>query len=101
MIEELSIVAYSFCEDVLIDPKKREVRVSNIFSWYRVDFADSNNELPHKLAEYSRGVDKQTLERMLESRKPIKVVFNSYDSSSYASEFVFFNVDVLKSCLPR
>jgi hypothetical protein len=96
--EELSIVSYSFCEgDVLIDPQKREVHVSKIFSWYRVDFADSIKELPHKLVEYLRGVEKQSLERMLEGRETIKVVFNSYDWSSNASEFVPFNADVLKA----
>jgi hypothetical protein len=98
--EELSIVAYSFCEgegNVLIDPKKREVHVSKIFSWYRVDFADNNNELPHKLVEYLRGVEKQSLERMLEGRKAIKVVWNNYDWSSNASEFVPFRTGVLKA----
>jgi hypothetical protein len=110
--EELSIVSFSFCEgneNVLIDPKKREVHVSKIFSWYRVDFADSNNELPHKLVHYLRGAEKQNLERMLEGRKTVKVVFNSYDWSANASEYVPFNKNVLrvnkrslvKSFLPR
>jgi hypothetical protein len=98
--EELSIVSFSFCEDrenVLIDPKKHEIHVSKIFSWYRVDFADSNNQLPHKLVEYLRGVEKQSLERMLGDRKAIKVFWNNYDWSSKASEFVPFNADVLKA----
>jgi hypothetical protein len=98
--EELSIVSFSFCEgheNVLIDSKKREIHLSKIFSWYRVDFADSNKELMHKLVDYLRGADKQSLEQMLEGRKNFKVVFNSYDWSANASEFVPFNADALKA----
>jgi hypothetical protein len=98
--EELAIVAYSFCEgdeNVLIDPKKRQVHLSKIFSWYRVDFAGSNNELPQKLVDCLRGVKKQTLERMMEGHESIKVIFNSYDWSANASEFVPFNADALKA----
>jgi len=98
--EELSLVAISFCEgdeNVMIDPKKREVHLSTIFNWYRVDFAPSKKELPKKLVEYLRGGKAQTLERMLDNGDSVKVSFISYDWSTNASNFVPFDSDALKA----
>jgi hypothetical protein len=97
--EELTIVAASFCEDssnVQIDAQKREIHVSKIFDWYRQDFVDSTNKLPKKLCEYMRGIKQQTLERMLDSGKPVKVFFQEYDWSTNASDQLIFDADSLK-----
>jgi Protein of unknown function, DUF547 len=83
---ELQLVASSFCEDdanVWIDENKNEISVSKIFYWYKVDFVGNNNnvnkQLPVVLVEYLRGTKLRTLEKMINSKKAIKVSFLPYD----------------------
>ena len=95
--EELDVVAAAFCEDnVEVDTDKRELRVSKIFSWYRVDFAPSTKKLPAALLPYLRGTKKQALERLLFDGGSVKVTFMEYDWSTNASDIESFDASSLK-----
>jgi hypothetical protein len=98
--EELRMVATSFCEDngnIHIDTEKCELHLSQIFSWYRVDFAESNHHLPKALGKHMRGTKQQTLERLLEGSKGVKVQFMVYDWSHNASRHIEFDAEHLKA----
>lgn len=99
--EELRIVAQAFCEhssSVDIDAEKREITLSKIFSWYRVDFCDKTSDLPRALLPYLRGVKRQQLEKMLrKSDSSIKVSYGSYDWSTQAKAEVPFDATNLKA----
>jgi hypothetical protein len=105
LMEELRVVATSFCEDeanVLIDRDRGELYLSRIFDWYRVDFCDSSHQLPHAIADFLRGTRKQSLERLVEEgerdrRKAIKVRWLDYNWSVNASDYVSFDSSVLKA----
>ncbi|CAB9514612.1 Protein of unknown function, DUF547 [Seminavis robusta] len=101
--EELRIVSMAFCEDdsnVEIDAKRRILYLNKIMSWYRVDFCDSEKELPGKLLEYLRGEKRETLERLLQSRKPITVSYKTYDWSN-DGDFAAFDSAVLRADVQR
>jgi len=90
--EELRIVALSFCEDnlnVRITPERNEVRLSSIFKWYKLDFAQSTSGIPNALVKYLRGEKKEALQMMLKEKNEIKVKFNNYDWSSNVTNKVF------------
>lgn len=91
--EELRIVAQAFCEqedNVRIDENNNAIHLTKILSWFGVDFAPSNKELPAKVATFLRGENKAKLEKMISSGKPVAVNFNTYDWGTNASEFVPF-----------
>jgi Protein of unknown function, DUF547 len=103
--EELSMTAFSFCEDdhsVYIDTKHREVRLSKIFQWYKSDFTDQGvNGLPVLLSErYVKGMKKQTLDRLIENGN-VKVSFGTYDWSTMTLEHLDFEPDSLNTTRSR
>ena len=98
--EELRIVALSFCEDdlnVRIRPDKNEVRLSSIFKWYKIDFAQSTSGIPNALVKNLRGEKKEALQKMLNGKNDIKVKFNTYDWSSNVTNSKVFVASSLKS----
>jgi glutaredoxin len=98
--EELRIVAQAFCEqedNVRIDENNNAIYLTKIFSWFRVDFAPSNKELPTKTATFLRGENKAKLEKMITSGKSLAVNFNAYDWGTNASAFVPFESSFLNA----
>jgi len=98
--EELRIVAMAFCEqdeNCGVYPDKNEIRLSTIFKWYRVDFADSMKNLPKALVKYLRKEKKEALQKMLDGKKSITVKFNAYDWSSNVTNVREFETSNLKS----
>ncbi|CAB9514610.1 Glutaredoxin 3 [Seminavis robusta] len=99
--EELRIVAEAFCEDdsnVRVDTIHRKIYLNKILSWYMVDFASSEEELPHKVVEFLRGSKKIQLQNMLmvESSKGVSVKFMNYDWSTNACDALAFDAGNLK-----
>mmetsp|Transcript_3416 Transcript_3416/g.4506 ORF Transcript_3416/g.4506 Transcript_3416/m.4506 type:complete len:510 (-) Transcript_3416:240-1769(-) len=96
--EELRIVALAFCEqsdNVIVDDDKCELHLSTIFNWYQSDFADSKSKLVKVIVTYLRGDSKEKLQKMIESKKDIKVKYIKYDwgtnalkSKTYSSNFL-------------
>lgn len=85
--EEMRIAATAFClqnNNVVIDEDKYELSLSMLFKWYRSDFCSSPKRLPYKIAEYLTGEKKEKLERMLESKKPIKIKYLTYDWGAFS-----------------
>jgi len=98
--EELRIVAQAFAEqeeNVKIFEETNTISLNKILSWYRSDFARSNNELPEKVLPFLRGGKKAKLHEMIKSGQPIKVKFNVYDWGTNASNFVPFESSALKA----
>mmetsp|Transcript_11357 Transcript_11357/g.18794 ORF Transcript_11357/g.18794 Transcript_11357/m.18794 type:complete len:512 (-) Transcript_11357:47-1582(-) len=98
--EELRIVAQAFCEqddNVRVDDENNAIYLTKILSWFRVDFAPSNKELPAKIATFLRGEKKAKLEKMISSDKAVEVHFNTYDWGTNASDFIPFESNFLKS----
>jgi hypothetical protein len=98
--EELRVVAHAFTEhddNVRLVPKKNEIYLNMILSWYSIDFAPSKDLLPQKVATFLRGEKKETLQAMIDSGKKISVKFNTYDWSTNASDFVPFDSSTLKA----
>ena len=80
--EELRVAAMAFCEsnnNVLINEDKMEIELTMILKWYRSDFASSQSKLPEKLVTYLRGDKKLQLQSMIDSKKPIKIKYFTYD----------------------
>lgn len=97
--EDLSMAANAFCEDehsVFLDSKKKELHLSMIFSWYKVDFAESNKELPGAVLKYLRRTKHQDLDRLIDSGAKVKVVFKTYDWASNATNVKAFESSDLK-----
>lgn len=98
--EELKVVATAYCEDstsIQLDPKNNTMHLSQIFSWYRIDFVESKNQLPKALSKYLRGTKQQKLDRMLEGSSSVKVQFTSYDWSNNSRTHVPFDVETLRA----
>ena len=98
--EELRIVAMAFCEqddNVRVDVENRTLRLSSIFNWYRVDFADTNAGLPARVVTFLRGDKQKVLQNLVDDGGKISVAFNEYDWSTNASNFVPFDKAVLKA----
>ena len=98
--EELRIVAMAFCEDddnVQVDSKHRTLRLSQIISWYRIDFAPSNQKLPQAIVTFLRGDKKVELENLIADGKGIKIKFTTYGWSTNASEFTAFGKSNLQA----
>lgn len=92
--EDLSLAAQSFCESdahVRLDTTRNELHLSTIFSWYKVDFARNNKELPVAILQYLRRVKQQELERLLDEGTKIRVVFDPYDWSMNAHNVKTFD----------
>jgi len=86
--EELKVVARGFCEDdgnVSIDFWKHELTLSMIFYWYRADFSRSTSELPRQIVKFLSGTRQTKLQEMIDSGRPIKVKFKTYEWSANAS----------------
>ena len=97
--EELRVVSISFCEDaanVRIYQEKKELHLSPIFSWYRIDYAEKKSELPKVAVGYLRGTKKQSLERMLD-RDSVKVCWLDYDWSTNSSAQNVFEMESMKA----
>jgi len=98
--EELRIVASAFAEqdeNVLVDEEKNVLHLTLILKWYRSDFEKIKGQLPETLLKYLRGEKKEKLKRMIESKKPIKLKYNTYDWSTDASESKKFEQKQLKA----
>lgn len=96
--EELRIVSMAFCEqdeNVRIDESSNTLHLTKLLSWFREDFAASNKELPQKVVTFLRGEKQAALQRMIDSKNSIKIVFNNYDWGTNASDFVAFEKDSL------
>jgi Protein of unknown function, DUF547 len=68
--QEMEIAAANFCGDsanVSTDTKKRELHLSEIFRSYKNDFVESEKELPVVVASYMKGLQKQVMDRFIES----------------------------------
>ena len=97
--EDLAMAAHAFCEDdhsVFLDRKKKELQLSMIFSWYRVDFAQNSKELPKAILKYLRRTKYQDLDRMIDAGVKIKVAFKTYDWASNATNVKPFQSSDLK-----
>lgn len=91
--EELRIAALSFCEQeehVLLNEEKGEMSLSMLFKWYRTDFCSSLKQLPSAMLPFLRGNKKQVLQRMLDSKKAIKVKYLTYDWGSASINHISF-----------
>mmetsp|Transcript_18406 Transcript_18406/g.21180 ORF Transcript_18406/g.21180 Transcript_18406/m.21180 type:complete len:524 (+) Transcript_18406:35-1606(+) len=91
--EELRIVAFAFCEcdsNVMINSESYEIIISMIMHWYRADFASSVSSLPDKIVKFLRGDKKAKLEAMIDSGKPIRVSYSSYDWGANSSQSLEF-----------
>lgn len=85
--EELRIVTQAFMEDddnITIDEEKNILKVNKILSWYKQDFEEStsdNNKLQHTILKSMRNntKKKEKLQSMIDSNKPIKIIFKPYD----------------------
>jgi glutaredoxin len=102
--EELRVVSQAFFEDdanAEVDLKRRTLHLNKILSWYRVDFAESEKELPQKVLEYFRGKKREQLQELLNDGRPITVSYNKYDWSTNASDFVPFDSAVLRADVQR
>jgi glutaredoxin len=102
--EELRIVSQAFFEDdenAEVDLKRRTLHLNKILSWYRIDFAESEKELPNKVLEYLRGKKREQLQELLNDGKPITVSYKKYDWSTNASDFVPFDSAVLRADVQR
>lgn len=70
--EELRIVAMSFCKDddnVFVDSKRRTLLLSQIISWYKIDFGGTNQALPATIVKFLRGEKKSALEKLMTMAK--------------------------------
>ena len=99
--EELRIVAQAFAEDdgnCQVDVESRKLYLNKILSWYMVDFAATEEELPTKVVDYLRGEKKEQLQTMLDDDpKSISVKFMSYDWGTNASDFQEFDAGNLQA----
>lgn len=95
--KELNIMALAFVADdanVLVDTKRGELKLSNVFAWFRHDFASgpSNDEsdkgLIQLVSQYVESPKKLNLQQLLYSgnSKKVKVSFHSDDWSANASK---------------
>lgn len=98
--EELRIVASAFAEqdeNILVDEETNVLHVTQIIKWYRSDFETTKGQLPETLVNYLRGEKKEKLDRMIKSKRPIKIKFNEYDWNTDASESNSFDHNQLKA----
>ena len=89
--KELKLVALAFFENdehIIIDEDKMELKLSQIFKWYIVDFVKSGkkSDLPEYVYQHLHGVQQQKLERMMQASKNLKVVFMPYDWSVHSKK---------------
>jgi hypothetical protein len=97
--EELKMSANAFCEDdnnIYLDKRKNELQLSQIFQWYRVDFAQKNNDLPKAILGFLRRTKFQDLDKLLDASEKIKVSFKRYDWSTSAMNVKVFQPSSLK-----
>jgi len=86
-------VAFAFCEcdsNVMINSESYEIIISMIMHWYRADFASSVSSLPNKIVKFLRGDKKAKLQAMIDSGKPIRVSYSSYDWGANSSQSLEF-----------
>jgi len=98
--EEMRLVAQSFCEDdsnVMLDKKANEVRLNKIFSWYRPDFAGSNEELLDFLSKHLRALKQQTLGHMRNGSSAPKITYLPYDWSTNSKNHLKFHANCLNT----
>lgn len=91
--EELRIVALAFCEcdsNLMIDSENHEITVSMIMYWYRSDFTNDVSSLPEKLVTFLRGEKKMQLQEMINSGKPIRINYSTYDWGANSSQNIEF-----------
>uniref|UniRef100_A0A7S3P657 Glutaredoxin domain-containing protein n=1 Tax=Amphora coffeiformis TaxID=265554 RepID=A0A7S3P657_9STRA len=99
--DDIAMAALSFCEDdhnVFVDAEKKELHLSTIFSWYKIDFAQRTSELPGAVLKFLRRMKHQDLDRMIDAGDSIKVVFKPYDWNTNASNVKPFDPSQLKTC---
>jgi hypothetical protein len=81
--EELNIATEAFLEgdQCVVDPNRREVTLSMILKWYKVDFGNNNEELLRWVVGHlPQGEKKNTLKRMVEGGAgQVKVKFMTYN----------------------
>ena len=97
--EDLTMAAHAFCEDdhsVYLDTKKKELQLSMIFNWYKIDFAKNSKELPKAILQYLRRTKHQDLDRLIDSGDKVKVSFKTYDWASNATNVKAFQASELK-----
>lgn len=93
------MAAHAFCEDdynVHLDLKRKELALSKIFLWYKIDFARNNKELPSTILKFLRRIKFQDMDRLIEKGVNIKVSFKSYDWASSATNVKAFDSSELK-----
>jgi len=98
--EDITMAALAFCEDdhnVHVDVKKKELHLSMIFSWYKIDFAKTTSELPGAVLKFLRRTKHQDLDRMIDEGGKIKVFFKHYDWGTNASNVKPFEPSKLKT----
>ena len=97
--EELTMAAQSFCEEdrnVFLDVGKKELHLSMIFSWYKIDFVQNKRDLPGAILQYLRRLKHQELDRLLDSGVKVKVIFKPYDWRTAATNVKSFDSSELK-----
>ncbi|XP_064382280.1 uncharacterized protein LOC135331148 [Halichondria panicea] len=81
--EELKVAGESFMEGeaLLVDTAKREISVTMIMKWYRVDFGSSNQELIQFVIDHLPDCSKKEQLRTMtqEPGKEIKIKFQTYN----------------------
>eukprot|EP00239_Pterosperma_sp_CCMP1384_P006391 CAMPEP_0197856262 /NCGR_PEP_ID=MMETSP1438-20131217/28240_1 /TAXON_ID=1461541 /ORGANISM="Pterosperma sp., Strain CCMP1384" /LENGTH=548 /DNA_ID=CAMNT_0043471667 /DNA_START=559 /DNA_END=2205 /DNA_ORIENTATION=+ len=78
----LDAAARAFCEDVQVDEETRQVTLSQIFKWYKIDFGATDTDVLRYVAQYLNPVRKQMLLQMLNEPSPgspVQVVYAEYD----------------------
>lgn len=98
--EDLTMAALAFCEDdhnVFVNVNKKELHLSMIFLWYKMDFAQKKSDLPGAVLKYLRRIKHQDLDRMIDAKESIRVVFKPYDWTTSASIVKPFDSSELKN----
>ncbi|GAA6108179.1 uncharacterized protein zgc:152951 isoform X1 [Tachysurus ichikawai] len=82
---QLQTAAEAFLEaddGCIVDSMKREVKLSQIFKWYKADFGDSDEQLLNWVFNHMRASQKKTSLKTLLSAGNVKVSYMPYDWST-------------------
>ncbi|XP_026767433.1 uncharacterized protein zgc:152951 isoform X1 [Pangasianodon hypophthalmus] len=85
---QLRTAAEAFLEaddGCIVDSMKREVKLSQIFKWYKADFGDTDEKLLNWVLNHMRASQKKTSLKTLLSTGNVKVRYMPYDWSTNSS----------------
>eukprot|EP00299_Pterocystis_sp_00344_P003472 c14230_g1_i1.p1 GENE.c14230_g1_i1~~c14230_g1_i1.p1 ORF type:complete len:295 (+),score=67.54 c14230_g1_i1:24-908(+) len=81
--QQLTAAAVAFClQSVKVSLETETVSMSELFSWYQIDFGKNQRELLTCLSNFLRAETKESLLRLLEKESSPNVIFTKYDWTS-------------------